>query len=152
MVKCSYCGVELSEANMRPSDIHRYRRCMDCARKAQTEYRHRTLEMHREKVAKWRRNHKEECLEINRRSQRKRRFEVLSHYSVGEPRCARCGFTDLRALCIDHINGDGAQHRRETPNASKDIYSWLKKNNYPEGFQVLCMNCNWIKRSENGEL
>jgi len=22
---------------------------------------------------------------------------------------------------------------------------WIRKNNFPKGFQVLCMNCNWGK-------
>ena len=30
------------------------------------------------------------------------------------------------------------------------IYSWLIRNNYPEGFQVLCYNCNLGKAHNNG--
>jgi hypothetical protein len=25
------------------------------------------------------------------------------------------------------------------------LYRWLRNNTYPEGFQVLWMNCNWVK-------
>ena len=25
------------------------------------------------------------------------------------------------------------------------LHLWLKKNNFPDGFRVLCMNCNWAK-------
>lgn len=66
--------------------------------------------------------------------------------------CARCGFSDIRALQIDHVRGDGAEHRREIGRAN--IYAWLAKHNYPQDgrFQVLCANCNWIKRAENGEV
>jgi hypothetical protein len=36
--------------------------------------------------------------------------------------------------------------------AGYGFYTWLKKNGFPEGLQVLCMNCNWVKRVENNEL
>jgi hypothetical protein len=71
---------------------------------------------------------------------------ILSHYGLVCP----CGFSDLRALSIDHIAGDGAAHRREI-GAGAALYRFLKKNNFPPGFQTLCMNCQWIKRFQNGE-
>jgi hypothetical protein len=51
-------------------------------------------------------------------------------------------------LTIDHIENNGAEHRRQQRNGQNkghDIYAWLRKNNYPEGFQVLCYNCNCAK-------
>lgn len=55
-------------------------------------------------------------------------------------------------LTIDHIHNDGAKHRREitggiSQNGAK-LYAWLKKNNYPEGFQVMCWNHNMKKAFE----
>ncbi len=79
------------------------------------------------------------------------KLEVLRHYSstkTGLPVCARCGNDDLRALSIDHINGGGGRHIAEIHG---NLYSWLKRQDYPDGFQVLCMNCQWIKRAENNE-
>jgi len=70
----------------------------------------------------------------------KHKIEVLSHYSP-ELKCMRCGCNDIRCLTIDHMNGNGNDHRRINGNT----LIWLKKNNYPRGFQVLCMNCNWKK-------
>jgi hypothetical protein len=49
----------------------------------------------------------------------------------------------LHFLCIDHINGGGSKHRREGKFPS--MYQWLKTHNFPEGFQVLCHNCNMAK-------
>lgn len=73
------------------------------------------------------------------------KHEVLSHYSGGAPQCAICGFSDIRALEIDHINGGGQKHRRETGlHGGGSFYRWLKQQGYPEGFRVLCRNCNWI--------
>lgn len=76
----------------------------------------------------------------------KQRTAVLSYYGVnGNPVCRHCGFNDMRALVIDHVNNDGAEHKK-TINA--DIYRWLEKNNFPEGFQTLCHNCNYLKEYE----
>lgn len=82
-------------------------------------------------------------------SYHKTRIEVLKHYS---PKlcCVACGFdAHLAALSIDHVRGDGAKHRREIGQAN--IYYWLKKNCFPQEFQVLCMNCQFIKRYNNKE-
>lgn len=71
--------------------------------------------------------------------------EVLSRYG-GVCRC--CGEDESVFLSIDHINGDGAQHRKQGLKASGlSFYQWLRKNGYPEGFQVLCYNCNFAKRT-----
>lgn len=43
-------------------------------------------------------------------------------------------------LEIDHVNNDGADHRRETGYTT--IYRWLISHDFPEGFQTLCSNCN----------
>jgi hypothetical protein len=33
-----------------------------------------------------------------------------------------------------------------------EFYRWLIKNNYPEGYQTLCMNDQFIKKAENKEI
>jgi hypothetical protein len=52
---------------------------------------------------------------------------------------------------MDHIEGGGTRARLKTEPLKRHIYHWLKKNDYPDGFQVLCMNCQFIKRIENNE-
>ena len=79
--------------------------------------------------------------------------EVIAHYGG---RCACCGESERMFLSIDHIHNDGAEHRRQiNPSAAANgkgvnLYGWLKKNGYPEGFQVLCMNCNHGKARNGG--
>lgn len=74
--------------------------------------------------------------------------EVFTHYCNGEPFCMCCGEKILAFLTIDHMNGGGNKHRKEIGVASGIFFwSWLKKNNYPDGFQVLCYNCNQGKGS-----
>lgn len=75
---------------------------------------------------------------------------VLTHYGDGKLQCMRCGFEDIRALSLDHIAGGGNEHRK-THKSSAGIYAYLKVNNYPQGYQTLCMNCQFIKRFENNE-
>ncbi len=88
----------------------------------------------------------------NVRYRRKIKAEVLTHYGKGKCACIKCGFGDLRALSIDHINGGGRLHRQGAGIGSGSaMYVWLKKNNYPSGFQTLCLNCQWIKRDEKHE-
>ena len=45
-------------------------------------------------------------------------------------------------------DGGNAHKKREHMT---NIYYWLERHNYPPGFQVLCMNCQWIKKAENNE-
>lgn len=66
------------------------------------------------------------------------RLQVLSHYSGGRPVCACCGIDELEFLSIDHIKGGGSRHKREV----RHVYLWLRKNDFPKGFRVLCHNCN----------
>lgn len=78
--------------------------------------------------------------------------EVLTYYGGGKLACAKCGFTNIWALTIDHIDGKGADHRKQIGHITgKKFYLWLKANNYPTGYQTLCWNCQWIKRHENKE-
>lgn len=62
-------------------------------------------------------------------------------------KCVRCGFSDPRGFQIDHINGGGHQ-QRGIMNAVKFFKYVLS---HPEEFQLLCANCNQIKRIENKE-
>lgn len=76
--------------------------------------------------------------------------EVFAHYGG---RCVFCMESDLRHLTIDHIDGNGAEHRREMQPGGRfcgdTIYSWLKRNDWPTGYQILCWNCNTAKYHYN---
>jgi hypothetical protein len=47
-------------------------------------------------------------------------------------------------LCIDHIDGRKKWNHGRAMSSSP-FYRWLRNNNYPKGFQVLCHNCNYAK-------
>jgi phage FluMu protein Com len=67
---------------------------------------------------------------------RKRRREIISHYGG---MCSCCGESIYEFLCIDHINGGGTKLRKLK---GYDVSNFIKKNNYPKEFRVLCHNCN----------
>ncbi len=75
-----------------------------------------------------------------------RKARVLTHYGNGNLACIQCDEHRLACLTLDHINNDGAEHRKLL---HKSIYLWAEQNNYPSGFQTLCWNCQWVKKSEN---
>lgn len=89
---------------------------------------------------------------LNKKAERSRnrskriKLEVFMHYSNNELKCALCGKNDYRVLTIDHINGGGRQHMKEIGlDGSYGFYIYLRKHNFPEGYQILCMNCNCSK-------
>lgn len=69
--------------------------------------------------------------------------KIASFEAYGGCKCIGCGETDLAVLSIDHINGGGGKHRAEMKGKYTNINFWLKANNYPDGFRVLCMNCQF---------
>jgi hypothetical protein len=73
-------------------------------------------------------------------------MEVFAAYGN---KCACCPETEPKFLSIDHIDGAGNQHRLEVFGnknvAGLRFYSWLRRNNFPPGFQLLCFNCNLAK-------
>jgi hypothetical protein len=59
------------------------------------------------------------------------------------------GCIDVRCLQIDHKRGDGVKDRKACGTTSTFLRKVLKDNN--DSYQLLCSNCNWIKRVENKE-
>ena len=76
--------------------------------------------------------------------------EVIEHYGG---KCKCCGEDRLPFLNIDHPKNDGGKHRKLIANGGVasgwKTYHWLRVNNFPKGFRVLCFNCN-IGRHING--
>ena len=83
----------------------------------------------------------------NRRLRRniKDRLAALNHYSNGDGKCACCGEHRIEFLTLDHIHGNGSEHRKSDHRA-RFLPLWLRLNKYPLGFQVLCYNCNFAKK------
>jgi 5-methylcytosine-specific restriction endonuclease McrA len=83
------------------------------------------------------------------------RKNVISFYSKGKNQCVCCGVKGLPFLTIDHIIPKRQMDKnsklkkigyssRMNPDA---LVNWLYKY-HPEGFQILCWNCNYAKGAE----
>lgn len=103
---------------------------------------------------KWKRDNREAHREAQREHRYAVRREILT--MLGGLRCLHCGYdADWRALQIDHVHG-GGKHDIRTNAAATNLWAlrnWVKENleDAKRVYQVLCANCNWIKRFENGE-
>lgn len=75
------------------------------------------------------------CNSYRKRTILRNKIEVITNYGTS---CECCGSNQLEFLSIDHINGGGTKHRKKISN----LYQWLKRNDYPDGFRVLCLKCN----------
>ena len=103
----------------------------------------------REMARGWVQDHKVEHRNYQRNWSREKLYQIKEtiYEKLGHT-CGRCGFADKRALCIDHVYGGGFKELRRL-----SVYQYYDKViQDTEGmYQILCHNCNWIKRHENDE-
>lgn len=163
--RCRKCGevkplTEFYRSKRHP-DGHRAR-CKDCCNEQRRasypairervmaehrDYRKRNPEKVRESQRRWRSENVEYLTEIWRQRNADLKAQVLAHYGQS---CACCGTTDR--LSIDHVNGDGWQHRTELfgdpqrGGTGTRYWAWLIQAGFPEGFQTLCRPCNSSKQ------
>lgn len=81
------------------------------------------------------------------RTDNQRAWRIKAVLKLGG-KCTKCEFDDIRALQIDHINGDGYKERTVRKSINRNISLGLIDLSR---YQLLCANCNWIKRLENNE-
>jgi hypothetical protein len=96
------------------------------------------------------------CTLINNKNgrdhQRLIKNTVLTHYGKnGKCKCCwdDCEVEDLDMLTLDHVDNDGAKHRREYTKTGRgggaQLYNKLIRKGFPSGFQTLCCNHNLKK-------
>lgn len=162
MLFCRSCKTDTPVSDFTPyQQTAPYPRCKPCvSRKSSNWYRgnreHRLevqqewLSANREKARlkckAWREANPEKGKATSKRYNAALRQRVLEHYGRA---CACCSDSIERFLTIDHINNDGAAHRKEIKWSGSSLYVWLEGNGFPPGFQTLCYNCN-IGRHQNG--
>ena len=81
----------------------------------------------------------------NRDKRRRLRQQALD--ALGG-RCVRCGFDDPRALQVDHVNDDGHADRQALGASWFGKIMRAIRDGERDKYQLLCANCNWIKRAE----
>lgn len=117
----------------------------------------RVRQVYRESHSEERKNNHHVWYILNRQNIRKdrllQRLQLIDLLSFGRFSCAYCSYdTDFRALEIDHKNSDGCNDRKRFSNQNHMISYYL--SNMEEAFnklQILCSNCNRIKRHEMHE-
>jgi hypothetical protein len=87
------------------------------------------------------------------------RLKILQAYSKrlsnsDVPCCNCCGLNEyLDFLALDHIIGKKQMDSipelvaigYSSKLVTKELFSWIIDNNFPDGFQILCHNCNFAK-------
>jgi hypothetical protein len=146
-------------------------------REAAARYRERNREKFNQRMRDWRSENREKYLEQAREwrnrklangtpeevaalraaeSARTKRAQAICRDQVfaayGGYKCACCGESEPMFLSIDHIDNNGATERKSGLYAGSGygFYQWLRKNKFPLGYQVLCMNCNTGKHKNGG--
>ena len=101
-------------------------------------------------AAKYRANNKEAVNERFRQQRLRVKKAVFEAY--GGFKCAGCGELDQLVLTLDHINQDGANHKMACGKryAGHHLYRKLLADGLPDGYRVLCANCQI--RAFNGVL
>lgn len=116
---------------------------------AQTRWRaknpEKTREMYRRNARIYSKSEKGH--EARVRARNKRRAYIIEFFGG---KCVHCGFDDPRALQMDHINGRNGADKIGNVDMR---YKFLKENakEARATYQMLCANCNFIKREVNKE-
>jgi len=124
---CSVCQVNTSEYYS-----SKMNKCKECFKKYQN-YRKKN------KIGYY----DTEKYRETKRQQSKRKYsvardQVIAHYGA---KCKYCG--SLTNLQIDHVEGDGALHRKKVH--SDKLSQVIIDLGFPDTFQILCKQCNIAK-------
>ena len=132
--KRKYCSKTCADIGKRKYERDWYEKHKEDIRKQKREnmrrYRRENPEIHRERSRKATRHLKEKV------------FNMYGHV------CQCCGFEDIRALTLDHVNNNGAEERKAL--GERGPYRRALTSYKPDEYRILCMNCQFIKRVEAG--
>lgn len=93
--------------------------------------------------------HCDECRLKKKVRRQEIRKKIFDHYGQKCNCHCGCNTTNPRHLTLDHIENNGAAHRKEV-GTSLYFYRWVIRNNFPDDLQVLCFNCNCAKSNYGG--
>lgn len=126
--RCKKCGKVKPLDQFPINDGYRLRSCDECFKR---HNRQRTSEYYTRNTERGRRRSKETRAKV---------FQKVMTRLGGK--CVCCGETEPLFLTVDHIENDGAEHRKRDPSGRAAIYRWLIRHDFPPGYQLLCSNCN----------
>lgn len=118
------------------------------------EYRAKNRERLNANKRRWYRENADQLRELARERTKGHRQALRAQaIEAYGGKCACCGEPDPAFLTFDHVNNDGAEHRRELfgsaetagrarpQTSSKRFLYWLRDNDYPDSIQLHCANC-----------
>jgi len=111
------------------------------------EYYEENKEKERKRKRDYMRKHRKENPEIHRKKSRDAKTRLRNKlYKMYGDTCTMCGFSDKRALTLDHIKNNGAEERKEMGPRGP----WYRAvgEYLPDDYRILCMNCQFIARVE----
>jgi hypothetical protein len=160
--RCLECLAEIAKDRRRAQGIGPPQRqahdgvCRDChQKKPLSEFHLRTATKngkryeYRERICKkcrsdrattWYQENQDRYRKWRREQTQQDRNLCFDHYGRT---CACCGETERAFLQFDHVNGGGRQHSKV--RGEHRIATWLRQHGFPDGYQVLCANCNHAK-------
>lgn len=108
----------------------------------------------KQSVVEWRIKNYEKYREITRKHDREYYYRIRNElYELLGDKCKNCGFSDRRAFQIDHVNGGGNSRKIVNRNGMGKTRQVLEQvRNGSREYQLLCANCNVIKKIENREV
>lgn len=114
--------------------------CKSCL-KDRLKLKPRNKDLAREYNLKYRHKNREKFNLRMKESRWKRKLMLISKYSNNTNRCACCNEDNIEFLNIDHVFGGGNKQRKEL-GGTYGVIKYIINNNFPDGFRVLCYNCN----------
>lgn len=115
---------------------------------------------HKEELQKWSHkyyhNHQQEYLRNIKKKHELLKGEIIellggkcaNPYNLPHPDWCN----SLECLQIDHVHGNGPKERKQFKSPwTLYLYILEKIKAGSKDYQLLCANCNWIKRHKNGE-
>jgi hypothetical protein len=99
-----------------------------------------------EKTKRWRERHYEKHLGMCKSQRQRLKRKLVDGYGG---KCTCCGESEIVFLSIEHVNRDGAEHRKKMKGSSTSIYREAIRQGFPSKYTILCMNCNYAKRFGN---
>lgn len=146
----------------------------ECLKRSR-DYRKRNRKKFNAYAREWLRRKKQDVNWLAKYTEKRRKYNRKRRHGLRRQiikllggKCIRCGFSDKRALQIDHVHGGGRRHagrkygkkftKHGTHQAGgiSNYVVYLNKilNEIKAGskdYQLLCANCNWIKKFEENE-
>lgn len=132
------------------------------------EYSKYHYQKYKEYYGKYRRTHKKQIRKRNQDHYRKNKAKMLKQnaeyirkareklkneiFKLLGNQCTHCKIKDKQVLQIDHVYGGGNKERKAIGNPISYYKKILEKIKFgSQDYQLLCANCNIIKRIERKE-